>query len=223
MPFARMRKRLARLSVLDVVTAIVLIIAVFLFVRPGSALHASVSRWRDLRDTQRAAERNWRELAAVATPLYAGEGEPELIEFSDYECPFCRSASPAIDSAVAAGVRVSLVHLPLRIHASARPAALAAICAERVGRFAEAHRFFMTTTAWRTDTAWARLPGFTELAEMPAFSGCLTDPEAEARLQQHLGLAHVLQIDATPRFVSRSAVLTEPPTMANLIALSRRK
>lgn len=218
-----MRKRLARTSMLDVLTVVVLMIAVFLFVRPGSALHASVTQWRARRNMQGAVARNWDELAAVATPLYTGDGEPELIEFSDYECPFCRSASPSVDSAVAAGVRVAVVHLPLRIHPNARPAALTALCAESIGRFIETHHFFMTTNAWRSDTGRAKLPGPAALVQTPAFVKCLTDPDTETQLAKHLALADSLHINATPRFVSRSGVLAEAPTRSNLIALSGRQ
>lgn len=217
----RARRLLARVSILDLLTVVVLMVAVFLFIRPGSALHASATGWLALRSMEGAAERNWDELAAVATPLYAGDGEPEVIEFSDYECPFCRSANHSVDSAVAAGVRVALVHLPLRIHASARPAALAALCAERIGRFTEVHHFFMTTSAWRADTAWSTLPGLAELARIPAFASCLADSDAESQLEKHLALADSLRIDATPSFVSRRGVLTEAPTASNLIALAR--
>lgn len=215
------RKRLGRVSILDVLTVLALILAVLLFVRPGSALHASTTRWLATRSMQAAVERDWNELAAVAMPLYDGGGDPEIIEFSDYECPFCRAASPSVDSAVAAGVRVALVHLPLRIHENARPAALATICAGRVGRFREIHHFFMTTTAWRTDTVWSKLPGYMEIAALPEFASCLRDGEATNQLALHLALAERIGIDATPRFFARGKLLAGVPTASNLLTLAR--
>jgi protein-disulfide isomerase len=216
-----MRLLLARISILDVLTAGVLVVAVVLFVRPGSALNASVTRSMELRRMQSAAERNWEELVTVAVPLYEGGAEPEIIEFSDYECPFCRSASLSVDSALAMGVRVALVHFPLGIHANAKPAALAAICARQIGRFQEVHRLLMTTNAWQSDPAWAKLPGFADIVLSPEFDSCLADPDTETRLRKHRALADSLHITATPRFVGRSRVLDEPPTLDNLITLSR--
>lgn len=223
MAFTRARSFLRRLSVLDLLTIVVLAIATFLFVRPGSTAHASATRWLARRDMESAVQHNWNQIISLAAPLYSGAHEPEVVEFSDYECPFCRSASPAVDSAVASGVRVALIHLPLRIHPNARPAAIAAICAQRIGRFRDAHRFFMTTSAWRTDTAWSTMTGFSDLARVPGFTRCLTDPAAQSQLEKQIALAESLRVSGTPKFVSRQGVLSGAPTALGLTMLVRRR
>jgi protein-disulfide isomerase len=62
----------------------------------------------------------------------------ELVEFSDFECPYCRRAAPSVKQIVEAyGDRVRLVyrHYPLPQHPNARPAAEASLCANEQGKF----------------------------------------------------------------------------------------
>jgi protein-disulfide isomerase len=66
----------------------------------------------------------------------------ELIEFSDFQCPFCGRAFPIVKQVMAAyGDRIRLIyrHYPLPIHPRARPAAEAAACAADQGKFWEYH------------------------------------------------------------------------------------
>jgi protein-disulfide isomerase len=65
-----------------------------------------------------------------------------IIEFSDYECPFCKKADVTVQEVMKTyGDKVRLVHrdFPLAFHAHARPAADAARCAEAQGKFWEYH------------------------------------------------------------------------------------
>src|SRR5665647_1590123 len=67
-----------------------------------------------------------------------------------------RASSPPIDSALNLGIRVAVIQMPLPIHAQARPAAIVALCADAAGAFRGVHQFLMSTSTWRTDTAWTR-------------------------------------------------------------------
>lgn len=65
-----------------------------------------------------------------------------LVEFSDFECPFCGQAHPLIKRVLRRFEgRVQLVykHYPLPAHEHAMPAAFAAVAAMRQGKFWEMH------------------------------------------------------------------------------------
>jgi protein-disulfide isomerase len=74
------------------------------------------------------------------------QGPPDapitLVEFSDYECPFCKAAEPVLKQVLArypTQVKLVFKNFPLDSHPKARPAAEAALCAGEQGKFWEMH------------------------------------------------------------------------------------
>jgi protein-disulfide isomerase len=66
----------------------------------------------------------------------------ELIEFSDFQCPFCQRANPTVTQVLQTyGDRIHFVyrHFPLASHPNARPAAEASQCAAEQGKFWQYH------------------------------------------------------------------------------------
>lgn len=66
----------------------------------------------------------------------------QIIEFADFQCPFCLRADPTVKQVLSTyGDKVRLVyrHYPLPTHPNARPAAEAAACAAEQGKFWEYH------------------------------------------------------------------------------------
>ena len=73
------------------------------------------------------------------TPM---EAPVTIVEFSDFECPFCGQAHPILERVLRrfeGRVRLAFKHYPLPLHEHAIPAAKAAIAAGRQGRFWEMH------------------------------------------------------------------------------------
>jgi protein-disulfide isomerase len=74
----------------------------------------------------------------------------ELIEFSDFQCPFCLRADPTVQQVLSTyGDKIRFVyrHYPLPNHPFARPAAEAAACAGEQGKFWPYHdRLFANPT-----------------------------------------------------------------------------
>jgi protein-disulfide isomerase len=66
-----------------------------------------------------------------------------IVEFVDYQCPYCRKAHaeivPVLRERFPDDVRVEIRHLPLEIHPAAAAAARAALTANEQGKFAEFH------------------------------------------------------------------------------------
>ncbi len=120
----------------------VLVIAFILFVlfRPDGL---AMNELRKLRKGSLDREKISAAWPALAQGTRLVEGSPErvVVEFSDYQCPYCKQAHQVLDSVVReVGGTLVYRHMPLTlIHPEAEGAARAAICAERQGRFREMH------------------------------------------------------------------------------------
>lgn len=86
------------------------------------------------------------EVKDVAVGDSPGKGASDpvvtVVEWADFECPFCGMASPLIGKAVsrhAEKVRLVFKHFPLSSHEHAEGAARAAVAAGRQGKFWEMH------------------------------------------------------------------------------------
>lgn len=84
------------------------------------------------------------EVAEKGSPSKGGPvGSPvTIIEFSDFQCPFCSRVNPSIAKAretYGDKIRVVFRQFPLNIHPQAPKAAEAALCANEQGKFWEMH------------------------------------------------------------------------------------
>lgn len=130
-------------------------------------------------------------LPASLPPVIADElrktprGVVTVIDFLDFECPFCRMTHAEFAPLLAARkdkVRVVRKHVPLRMHPHAMDAAKAACCAERFGKGEE-----MTEALFRAPVDELTPEGCEALAraegiEADRFRECLKDPAIEARI-----------------------------------------
>src|SRR5262245_40816528 len=105
--------------------------------REGGVLRVPIDKWRRDRAVRRSIAREWNEMVTAGGRLDTGTSTVTLVEFSDYQCPFCRRAHLSLDSLLRDGERIAIVyrHFPLDIHQAASGAAKASICAEAQGRF----------------------------------------------------------------------------------------
>lgn len=167
------------------------------FVRTTWAEHRRSARLESLRITL------WDSLAAGASRFGPQSGPIAVVEFADYECPFCRQVSAGVDSVLASSNESAVFrNFPIPGHKLARGAALAAICATDQGRFREIHTRLMATEVWRSDSNWAREAAAAGVPDPKAFSMCLTSARATGILARDIELARRLEVPGTPTFIT---------------------
>jgi protein-disulfide isomerase len=82
-------------------------------------------------------------VATAGSPASAsGKRKIEVIEFSDFQCPFCKRVNPTIkriEDEYGDDVRIVFKHMPLSIHPAAKGAHAAAEAAHKQGKFWAMH------------------------------------------------------------------------------------
>lgn len=145
-------------------------------------------------------------LLTEATPESA---EVTLVEFLDFQCPGCASASPFVQQLAAEyGDRLSVVvrHLPLtEIHPHAVDAALAAEAAAAQGEFAAMYeRLFATQQEWSRAAGdqSATFRGFAEELglDLGEYDRVVSDPATLERIALDRADAFALGAAGTPSF-----------------------
>ena len=125
-----------------------------------------------------------------------------IVEFSDYQCPFCKRAEATIkqvDALYPGQLRIVYRHLPLDFHADAEPAARAATCAGAQERFWDYHDLlFENQQALGRDPLFAYAEQL-EL-EMDAFRACFDDEATRSSVAEDMRVARELGASATPTF-----------------------
>ena len=201
-----------------------LVLAVALMLSPTGLVGSRVSKWWKARAAAESVRRSWPGLDSVAQRPHGGTDSLRLIEFADYECPYCRASEAAVSawSAKHPAEVIALVHLPLPIHPGAEGAARAAICAADVGKGPEMHQLLMTTTAWQGDTNWRAVGQSVGIGDLDRFTGCLHSQRTSERLKRSAQLASTLGVSGTPTFVSQDGRAVGEQTVEALEALESR-
>lgn len=147
----------------------------------------------------------------IAGDFYRGNPDAKVvvIEFSDFQCPFCRKHSletqPTLDENFVDTDQVMWVfkHFPLSIHPQAPAAGAAAECAAQQNQFWAMHELlFESTNSWSISDP---TPIFVDLAtqlklDTEQFATCLAGEEAAKRVQEDLD-AGTPFVQGTPTFI----------------------
>ena len=150
----------------------------------------------------------------IATANSASRGPArapvEIVEFSDFQCPFCLRAHPTIDQVLSTyGDRVRFVyrHYPLPGHPNARPAAEAAECAAEQGKFWPYHdRLFATQS--RLSDADLKQDARDLGLDTSKFNGCVDSHKYAAKVDTDLRAGQEAGVDGTPAFFINGRVIS---------------
>jgi len=170
---------------------------------------------KELRDAARVAVRLEAPRATVAIPAGAPSTGPAgapvtIVEFTDYQCPYCHRAQGVIDQVLSryAG-KIRFVHLdfPLDGHPGAVPAARAARCAGEQGKFWEYHRGLMTAPGSLDAADLARRAATLQL-DGSSFEACLSSRRHDDAIQASFRQGEELGVSGTPAYFVNGRMLS---------------
>jgi len=143
------------------------------------------------------------DLKATGRPA-KGAANPTItiVEFSDFECPFCSRANPTIAQLMQDypnKVKVVFKHFPLGFHPNAQKASEAAECAYAQGKFWEMHdKLFANQDA--LDDANLKKYAVDLKLDTAKFDKCLDDGEKAAVVKQDASDGEKVGVGGTPTF-----------------------
>lgn len=126
-----------------------------------------------------------------------------IIEFSDYECPFCARVQDSVSElrkTYGDNVRWVYKNLPLSFHENARPAAYAALAAHKQGKFWDFHKALWAQQANLNDATYQNIAKELGL-DMAKFNTDRASDAVKAQVEADLADAEAMGAKGTPHFV----------------------
>ena len=132
----------------------------------------------------------------------AASAKVTIIEFSDFQCPYCTRANDTMTQVLKAypnDVRVAFKHLPLSFHPQAEKAAKASMAAMKQGKFWEMHDLLFSKQTELKDELYAELAAQLKL-DVEKFKTDFASAEIEKSVKADAELAASHGIQGTPGF-----------------------
>ncbi len=177
----------------------------------GEALDNYLKHRDEIRQAEalKALETNLDMLVNEKTAYVVGDPEAPvtIIEFFDYNCGFCRIATPTLMQVIQTNPKVRVVFREFPIRGSDSEAvARAALASRPQGKYLELHQALMAVTDRMTMERFedqARQFGL----DVEEIGKQMADPQLEAIIAGNFVLAEMLNIEGTPSFIVGNRIL----------------
>lgn len=136
-------------------------------------------------------------------------GKVNLVQFTDFECPYCRRLHPLFDELLAAEPRLHLTRVmaPLPFHRGAEPAALAYLCAPEGEPRAALTDWLYTVESRQLQPAGIVAHASTLGLDGEELARCMGSAATKKRLAEQLALFASAELQGLPTtFVGREVV-----------------
>jgi protein-disulfide isomerase len=159
------------------------------------------------------------QIAIAGSPARGPETAPVvMVEFSDFECPYCAKATGEIRQIMAVypnQIRLVYKQFPLSMHPHAGLASLASLAAEEQGKFWEMHDLMFShfrELSMDHILAWAQQLGL----DMPKFKAALENPKYKAEVDKDLQDGEFVGVNGTPAIFINGKHFNGPIDLAQL-------
>jgi protein-disulfide isomerase len=169
--------------------------------------------------------KNWRADIAKGIRMGPAEAPVQLLEFSDFECPFCANLHKDLKTLqVRYPTQVALiyVHFPLPMHRFAEPAARVAECAGDQGRFQPMYDLLFEQQDRFGLKPWSEFASEAGVPDTASFETCIKRTEPITRVAEGKTLGKQLDVQGTPTLVINGWKLGRPPSLEELDAMVKR-
>jgi protein-disulfide isomerase len=130
------------------------------------------------------------------------EAKLAIVEFSDFQCPFCQRVGPTLDQIeqeYGDQVRIVFKHMPLGMHPQAPAAHAAAEAAHRQGKFWEMHDLIFADQASMSPEKYVEYAKALGL-DVDRFNSDVASADVKSRVEADIQEAAKLGVSGTPAF-----------------------
>jgi protein-disulfide isomerase len=161
----------------------------------------------------------WRKYAVGGVRLGSKNAPVTIVEFLDFQCPFCRVAAADLrDLRRWFGDDLAIIYrqLPVPSHRFAYPAALAAECAAQRGSFEKFHDALFEQPDSIGRKPWTHFAIEADIKDTSEFRTCMNRPSIAAAIAQDAAAAATLGATGTPTFLVNDLMISGNPGLAAL-------
>ena len=133
-----------------------------------------------------------------------------IIQFAEYQCPYCGQADKVIDQVLQqydGKVKVVFRDYPLGFHDRAIPAAVAANCAGDQGKYWEMHKLLMSNQRALEEADFVAHATALQL-DLAKWNTCRQDPKQAAEVQKDFEDGNAVGVSGTPAFFINGIMLS---------------
>jgi protein-disulfide isomerase len=170
---------------------------------------------------------NWKSLRAHGAWVGDSNARVVIVEFADFECPFCERFHREVKSAKAqlgergGDVALLYIHLPLGSHRFAMPAALASVCAAEQGSFGAFHSALFEKQDSFGLKSWTSYAVDAGVPDTATFSDCTRERKSAEIVTAGLRVADSMGINVTPTILINGWKYAIPPIDSLVPILNR--
>jgi protein-disulfide isomerase len=158
-------------------------------------------------------------IALAGAPVRGPANAPvTLVEFSDFQCPFCIAATPQLEAVLKtypSQVKLIFKEFPLDTHSQAALAAAAALSAQKQGKFWELYDALFAQKGNLSRKGILGLAASAHL-DMNRFQADLDSAETKRAVQKDIADGERINVDSTPTLFIDGQRFNGPVTLAAL-------
>lgn len=192
----------------------------------GSVFHRSFFTDQvDLHENDEEIQRveDWNQLLRNGVRIGSAAAPVQIIEFGDFECPFCRRFHLDVVRVMAefpGEIALVYYHFPLSQHRFAEPAARAAECSRLEDRFHPmAERLFADEDSLGLKS-WASYARSAGVRDTVALNECMGRGEIQARIDANRTFARRLSVRGTPTVIINGWRFGRPPSFDSIRSIA---
>lgn len=153
----------------------------------------------------------WRELANGGHVIGMKDAPIKIIEFADFQCPYCRQTHfqfRLMAEQYPGQVAVVYRHFPLSSHPFAFAAAVASECAAAQGRFTAFHDALYEHQDSLGIKPWTDFARAVNVPDVPEFRQCFAERRFEQRVRRDRALGDSIGVRGTPTVIVNGLLLS---------------